>query len=102
MGNPLFEERYWNALIKEIPNDYGVAALMGSLDAESNLTPFRKQGDMNFTGGYPDSVSYTNNVDSGVITEDSFVNDSIGYGVAQWTYHTRKQGLYDLKKQLGV
>lgn len=102
MGNPLFEERYWNALIKEIPNEYGVAALMGSLDAESNLTPFRKQGDMNFSGGYPDSITYTNNVDSGVITEDSFVNDSIGYGVAQWTYHTRKQGLYDLKKQLGV
>lgn len=102
MGNPLYEERYWNALIAEIPNEYGVAALMGNLDAESNLTPFRKQGDMDYEGGYPASVSYTNDVDSGAITEDAFVNDSIGYGVAQWTYHTRKQGLYNLKKQLNV
>ena len=39
---------------------------------------------------------YTAAVDSGEYT--NFINDSAGYGLCQWTYHTRKKKLYDLAK----
>lgn len=66
---------------------------MGNLQAESGMIPYRKQGD--FSSGYTTSIRYTNNVDNGTYTENQFVNDAIGYGLAQWTYYTRKQKLYN-------
>ena len=101
MGNQLYEQRYYNAFMQRIGNVYGVCGLMGNLEQESNLTPFRKQGDMNYNDGYPESVAYTEKVDNGTYTESEFVNDSIGYGLAQWTFYTRKQGLYNMKKERG-
>ena len=35
---------------------------------------------------------YTEDVDSGKYT--NFVHDSAGYGLVQWTYHSRKENLY--------
>lgn len=83
----------WDYLNYYIQNDIGTAALMGNLQAESGLISYRLQGD--FTSGYMRSKQYTADVDSGVISENSFVNDSQGYGLAQWTYYTRKQKLYN-------
>lgn len=77
--------------------DFGIAGLMGNLYAESGLVVNRKQGD--FTAGYTRSSSYTLDVDTGVIPKSVFTKDSIGYGLAQWTYYTRKDGLYDYAKQ---
>ena len=93
----------WNGLMLEINNEIGVAGLMGNLQAESGLIPYRVQGD--FTQGYSFSKTYTNQVDSGSISEYDFVNNGPnggGYGLAQWTFYTRKQNLYDRKKQKGV
>lgn len=83
----------WGKLSAAIGNDIGTAALMGNLQAESGMIPYRKQGD--FSSGYTKSITYTNNVNNGTYTENQFVHDSIGYGLAQWTYYTRKQKLYD-------
>lgn len=86
----------WDYFKSKIGNEYGVAGLMGNLEAESGLCPYRLQGD--FSSGYSASVTYTANVDSGVISEFDFVNNGPGgggYGLAQWTYYTRKQELYD-------
>lgn len=83
----------WNKLSAAIGNDIGTAALMGNLQAESGMIPYRKQGD--FSSGYTASIKYTNNVNNGTYTENQFVHDSIGYGLAQWTYYSRKQKLYD-------
>lgn len=83
----------WAYLGSAIGNDIGTSALMGNLQAESGMIPYRKQGD--FSSGYTASITYTNKVNSGQITEYQFVHDSIGYGLAQWTYYTRKQKLYD-------
>ena len=33
------EEKIWNFLIEEIKNEYGVAGLMGNLQAEAGLNP---------------------------------------------------------------
>ena len=90
----------WNQLYGFYPNAYGIAGLMGNLYAESALVPYRKQGDY---GGMPfeQSQLYTTQVNSGIISQDTFVHDSIGYGLAQWTYFSRKQGLYNMKNQGG-
>lgn len=41
-------------------------------------------------------------VDNGTYTREQFINDSAGYGLAQWTSAGRKQGLYDYAKAKGV
>lgn len=92
----------WGALLSDIGNEYGVAGLMGNLQAESGLIPYRVQGD--FSDGYTESISYTSKVDNGTISEYDFVNNGPGgggYGLAQWTYYTRKQALMNLKKSGG-
>lgn len=89
-----YSDYIWSVLYDYIGNEYGTAGLMGNLQAESGMIPYRLQGD--FTPGYSTSINYTNNVDSGRYTESEFVNDSKGYGLAQWTYYTRKQALYDM------
>lgn len=89
------EEKIWNYLISKGLNAYGVSGLMGNLFAESGLNPKNMQntyeGKLNFT-----DASYTKAVDDGTYT--NFVKDSVGYGLAQWTYSSRKQALYDYAK----
>lgn len=93
-----YKQTIYDYLMAKINNKYGVCGLMGNLQAESGLHPDRKQGDIPYS---EKSKEYTNNVDNGTISEYTFVNDSIGYGLAQWTFHTRKQALYNLKKSRG-
>ena len=38
---------------------------------------------------------YADKVNNGEYSENDFVNDKIGFGWSQWTYHTRKKALYD-------
>lgn len=66
---------------------------MGNLEQESGNHAVRLQGDL--TPPYQKSQEYTKNVDSGSYSDSNFVNDKKGYGLAQWTWHTRKQGLLD-------
>lgn len=85
----------WNGLKNFIGNDIGVAGLIGNFYAESNLVPFIKQG--NVPVGQT-SIDYSKNVVSGAISEHDFVHAGSGYGLAQWTYYTRRQTLYNLWK----
>ena len=41
---------------------------------------------------------YVDRVNNGEYSQSDFVNDKIGFGLAQWTFHTRKQALYDTCK----
>ena len=94
-----YKTTIWNLLLADIKNEFGVAGLMGNLEAESGLIPYRVQGD--FSNGYTDSIEYTAKVDSGQISEYDFVNNGPGgggYGLAQWTFYTRKQELYNRYK----
>ena len=91
----------WSYFIKKIQNPFGVAGLMGNLEAESSLMPNRVQG---YSTDDSYNATYTAQVDSGVISENAFVNNGPnggGYGLAQWTYYTRKQALYDMYKTGG-
>lgn len=44
-------------------------------------------------------AQYTAAADNGLI---DFVHDAVGYGLCQWTYHSRKQGLLNYARQNGV
>ena len=93
-------EQIYNYLISQGLTDAGAAGLIGNLSAESGLVPTRLQGD--FSSGYTTSANYTNQVDSGAISRSQFVHNGPGgggYGLAQWTYYTRKEKLYDFAKQ---
>lgn len=84
---------YWDYVTNACGNEIGAAGLLGNIQAESGIIPYRKQGD--FTSGYTKSLKYTSDVDLGIISEYQFVHDSIGYGLAQWTFYSRKQNYYD-------
>ena len=96
------EDQYiWNFFIEKFNNPYGVSALMGNLYVESKLEPMDLQGSyrrkFNMT-----SAEYTEAVDNGIYTKDQFIHDSAGYGLVQWTYWSRKEGLYDLSASKGT
>lgn len=96
-----YEAIIWGYFKNKIGNEYGVAGLMGNLQAESGLYPDRVQGDIPYSSY---SQEYTAKVDNGTISEYDFVHNGPnggGYGLAQWTYYTRKQALYNMKKERG-
>lgn len=85
----------WDFLKKEGFSDFGVAGLMGNLDAESTLRPNNLQDTYSRSLGLSDA-EYTTKVDNGTYT--NFVRDSAGYGLAQWTYWSRKENLLNYAK----
>lgn len=89
------EEKIWNFLKSKGLNDFGVAGLMGNLYAESALNPQNLQNTYEKKLGYTDA-EYTAAVDSGRYS--GFVNDSAGYGLAQWTFWSRKAALLEYVK----
>lgn len=95
------EQKIWNYLKSKLNNNYGVAGLMGNLYAESGLNPQNLQNSFEKKLGYTDTT-YTQAVDNG--TYSNFVRDSAGYGLAQWTYWSRKQNLlnYIQGKKLSI
>lgn len=91
-------EKIWNYLKGKGLNDFAVAGLMGNLDAESALRPNNLQNSYENRLGYSDE-SYTEAVDNGSYT--NFTKDSAGYGLAQWTYWTRKAALLAFAQAAG-
>lgn len=94
-GNAVDEKKIWDYFYAKLSNAYGVAGLMGNLYAESALRSNNLQNSYEVKLGYADAV-YTSAVDNGTYT--NFVKDSAGYGLAQWTYWSRKQALLDYAK----
>lgn len=93
------EQIIWEFLKKEGFSDAGAAGMLGNLYAESALSPINLQNTYNNKLGYTDE-EYTKAVDNGTYT--NFVKDSAGYGLAQWTFWSRKQNLLNYAKQKGM
>ena len=95
------DEKIWNYLYQQIGNKFGVAGLMGNLYAESGLVPTNLQNTYEKSLGMSDDV-YTSKVNSGDYS--NFIRDSAGYGIAQWTFWTRKQALlmYAREKKVSI
>lgn len=87
----------WDFFIGKGLNAYAVAGIMGNLTAESSLRPNNLQNTYEKKLGMTDA-SYTKAVDNGTYT--NFVRDSAGYGLAQWTYWSRKQALLEYAKSV--
>ena len=92
------EKAIWNFLIGKGMNAYAAAGIMGNLYAESAFNPRNLQNSYEKKIGLTDE-EYTAAVDAGTYT--NFAKDCAGYGLAQWTYHTRKQGLLSKAKAAG-
>lgn len=83
-------KKIWDYLKAAGLSDQGAAGLMGNLYAESALSPTNLQNSFEKKLGYTDAT-YTEAVDNGSYT--NFVEDEAGYGLAQWTFYTRKAAL---------
>ena len=92
----------WDFLKKKGFNDFGIAGLMGNLYAESGLRPSNLQNTYEKSLKMTDA-EYVAAVDSGTYT--NFIKDAAGFGLAQWTYWSRKQNLLEFaqkqKKSIG-
>jgi hypothetical protein len=97
--NQLDEKTIWDTLSSFICNDYGVAGLMGNFYAESGLKSINLQTTGNKALGMTDE-DYTAAVDNGVYMH--FADDRHGYGLAQWTYPSRKEALLAFACERGV
>ena len=90
------EKAIWDFLFSKLKNPYGVAGLMGNLYNESKLNPGLLQSSyakkFNMT-----SEEYTKAVDNG--TYENFIGDKAGYGLAQWTFSSRKELLLKYAKK---
>ena len=96
MGN---EKIIWDFFKSKGLNSYAIAGVMGNLFAESGLNP------TNLQDNFEDSLcvsddEYTDAVDNG--SYKNFVNDRAGYGLAQWTFWTRKERLLNFAKEIGT
>jgi hypothetical protein len=92
------EKAIWDFFKSKGLTDYAVAGLEGNLYAESGLSQINLQNTGNTKLGMTDA-EYTVAVDNGTYT--NFVKDSQGYGLAQWTYWSRKQNMYNFIKKKG-
>jgi surface antigen len=88
-------EKIWNFFAGKGLTPNGIAGLMGNLYAESGLNPANLQNTYEKKLGKTDA-QYTAEVDAGTYT--NFVHDSAGYGLAQWTYWSRKEKLLNFVK----
>ena len=77
------------------------SGVMANLEAESKFNSASLQDSRESVLGYNDST-YTAAVDDGSYSREEFINDASGYGLCQWTYHTRKEKLYDFARERGV
>ncbi len=78
-------------------SDVAVAGIMGNMEAESNCEACRVQGD--FTATRTISKVYAEKFNT--YPSDCFF-DAKGFGLCQWTYHTRKEDLYQYCHDRGV
>lgn len=100
-----YEQKTFTFLITELKLEPAQAiGIMANISAESAFVPNNLQEKYEKLYKYNDA-SYTSAVDNGKYrystyknAKDSFVHDSAGYGLCQWTFYTRKQGLYEYAK----
>lgn len=90
------EQQVYDALRKGGLSRWGALAVMGNFQAESGNEPIRLEGD--YSLDRKASREFMEKVDSGQISKQSFIYMARGWGLAQWTYWSRLEGLYDLCK----
>ena len=98
------ESSIWVKLRAKGFSEKATASIMGNMQVES---AFRSNNveDRYHTASWKTDEYYTAMVDNGKYSKNDFMYDgglSYGYGLCQWTYPSRKAGLYDLAKKRNV
>ena len=91
------EKTVWDFLIQNGYTKEGAAGFMGNLKAESRIESVIYEDAYKSVIGLTDQ-EYVDYVNDGRYT--NFVYDQVGFGLAQWTYWSRKQAL--LNKCRGI
>ena len=89
------EKQVWKHLRGAGLTKAGAAGMMGNLKAESGIQSVIYENVFKPQIGLTDQ-EYVDKVNDG--SYKNFVNDEVGFGLAQWTYYTRKQALLDMCK----
>lgn len=80
---------------------HGACGMLANIKEESNFKANNLQNTGNKKLDMTDA-EYTDAVDNGIYTREDFVKKhKSGFGICQWTYHTRKAALYDFAKKNG-
>lgn len=87
------EHKIWETLKQLGFTDYASAGIMANIFVESGFKPDNVQN--SFEKRLGSDTEYTKKVNNREYTREQFAHDSCGYGLCQWTYHTRKSALYD-------
>lgn len=98
------ESSVWNKLRAKGLSEKATASIMGNMQAESAFISNNVE-DRYHTASWKTDEYYTAIVDNGVYSKNDFMYDGgmhYGYGLCQWTYPSRKAGLYDLAKRRNV
>ena len=93
-------EKIYIFLVKEGYTTEGACAIIANLDHESGLRPNNLQDSYNVY--YGSDTYYTDIVNNKTYSKTKFMNDKAGYGLAQWTYPTRKGKLYASTVEKGI
>lgn len=93
------EEKIWEFFRDKGCTEEGTAGLMGNLFAESGFISTNLQDSYEKKLGYTDRT-YTQAVDDG--NYEGFTEDKAGYGLAQWTFSSRKEGLLNYAREKGI
>ena len=94
-----YYQQIYNRLRHHGLSEAGALGCLGNWECESNCEPGRVQGD--FSSYRSISKAYVQSITEGRLTRDAFSRDQKGFGLAQWTYWSRKADLYDFWKQSG-
>jgi len=92
-------QKIWNKLLDLTGSKNFTAAIMGNMQAESALRANNVQN--SYESAVGNDTTYTAKIDNLSYPRNSFANDKAGYGLIQWTYHTRKAALYDYWQESG-
>lgn len=93
------EEQLWFALLDAGYSKIAAAGVLGNIFAESGVRADNLQNSYETKLGMTDE-EYTEAVNNGTYAD--FINDSAGYGLAQWTSAGRKEGLYLFAQSRGT
>lgn len=86
------DKTVWDYLTGQGLTKAGAAGLMGNLQAESGMESVIYENYYKSKIGLTDQ-EYVDYVNKGWYSEYDFIHDAVGFGLAQWTYYTRKQAL---------
>ena len=95
------ESEIYNYLLDRGLTPAGVCGLMGNLFAESGLRADNLQNNGNRILSIEDN-EFVVALDTGAYSKEIFIKDGYGFGLAQWTFWSRKEQLYDYVTSTGA